>query len=452
MRKRVILALLLVVALAITTGCSLIVKDEAVDQATPVIEVAGKTYTKAEVLSQAEAYLDYQEYMYYMYGMRYDRTSADAVAEARGTAIDMLIEEAVLTQKTAETGMDTLSDEELAHAQEVADNAWANYLESVKASYFADTELEGEELDAAVEAKLVELGSASKEELLESAKVSEAREKLRADVIKDVTVTDEEIAEEYETRKGNAQSNYQANPGAYGNDVANGNTVYYVPAGYRYVKNILIKLKDTTAIDELTKQITAKQSELNTATASLDDLGEDTGADDENTAKNRADLTAAKETLTAELADLNAQLDAARTEAYAAIQPTADEVMAKIEAGEDFDALMEAYGEDPGMQQSPARETGYLVCEGSTNWVTEFKEASMALENVGDVSTPVRTSYGLHIIKYVGDVAEGEVGLDAVKDTLAEDILAYNQENAYKAALDSWIKEANAKVYEDRLN
>jgi hypothetical protein len=38
----------LVAALVLSTGCSLIVKDEAVDAQTTIIEVAGKTYTKAE--------------------------------------------------------------------------------------------------------------------------------------------------------------------------------------------------------------------------------------------------------------------------------------------------------------------------------------------------------------------------------------------------------------------
>ena len=68
------------------------------------------------------------------------------------------------------------------------------------------------------------------------------------------------------------------------------------------------------------------------------------------------------------------------------------------------------------MQTSPAKENGYPVSADSTNWVTEFRDAAMALENVGDVSEPVRSEYGIHIIKYVSDAVEGEVGLDAVRD------------------------------------
>ena len=47
MRKRVILAFMLVFALVAASSCSLIIKDEEVDKQTPIIEVVGKTFTKA---------------------------------------------------------------------------------------------------------------------------------------------------------------------------------------------------------------------------------------------------------------------------------------------------------------------------------------------------------------------------------------------------------------------
>ena len=77
MRKRVILAFMLVFALVAASSCSLIIKDEEVDKQTPIIEVAGKTFTKAEVNEQVEAVMDYEEYMYSMYGISYDRTDAE---------------------------------------------------------------------------------------------------------------------------------------------------------------------------------------------------------------------------------------------------------------------------------------------------------------------------------------------------------------------------------------
>lgn len=70
----------------------------------------------------------------------------------------------------------------------------------------------------------------------------------------------------------------------------------------------------------------------------------------------------------------------------------AEEVLAKVNAGEDFDSLVEQYNEDPG-----AGKSGYTFANDGT-MVQEFSDAAFALE-VGKVSGLVETSYGYHIIK-----------------------------------------------------
>ena len=61
MRKRIVLALVLVLALLATTSCSLIVKDEEVDKQTPIIEIDGQDpITKETVnaqVAQIQAYM-----------------------------------------------------------------------------------------------------------------------------------------------------------------------------------------------------------------------------------------------------------------------------------------------------------------------------------------------------------------------------------------------------------
>ena len=454
MRKRVILVLMLILALVAASSCSLIVKDEEVDKQTTIIEVAGQTFTKGEVNEQVEAVMDYEEYLYYMYGITYDRSDASNISAAQDSAIEAMVQQAVLEKKAADLGLDVLSDEEKAEVEESVDSTYTLYSDSVKSAYFADTELEGEELDAAVEAKMAELAYPTREELVESETNAKVLEKVRDEAVKDVTVSEEELQEAYNTHVESAMTTYGNSPSSYGTDVQNGSTIYYVPAGYRYVKHILIEFtdEDSQAISDLESQISDKQTELSTAETSLADLGEDASADDEATAQNRATLSETVEARTAEIADLESQLEDAKEAAYAAIQPTVDEVEEKLAAGEDFDTLMEQYGQDPGMQTSPAKENGYPVSADSTNWVAEFRDAAMALENVGDVSEPVRSEYGIHIIKYVSDAAEGEVGLDAVRDALESEVLTQKQDEAYTAAVEAWVEEANAKIYKDRLN
>ncbi len=453
MRKRALLAMLMIAVVVLTTSCNLIVKDATVDAQTVIIEVAGKTITKAEVQVATQNTLSYQQYLYSMYGMDYDPTDATTIAAAQDTAIQSLIQAAVVAKKIADGGFDVLTEEELAKAQTDADASYKTNADSVKSSYFADTKLTGEDLDKAIADKMTELGYQSKESLLSSQKLTVAQNKLKASVIVGVSVTDQDIQTAYDEKVAAAQTAYTSNLSQYGTDLSGGTPVYYRPAGYRMVKNILRKFseEDNTAITDLQSKVTAAQGDLDTNAASIAALPADATTDSEDQAKSRTELTAAKATLEAQIADLNTQLTAAKDKAYAALQPKVDEIVAKLAQGEDFDALMAEYGEDTGMQSEPAKTDGYPVCAGSTQWVNEFTEAAMALVKVGDVSAPFKTSYGIHIVKYVSDVTEGAVPLDTVKDALSGELLTQKQDDLYNATVDQWIKEANAKTYLDRL-
>lgn len=70
----------------------------------------------------------------------------------------------------------------------------------------------------------------------------------------------------------------------------------------------------------------------------------------------------------------------------------ADIVYQRAAAGEDFDLLVDEYGEDPGMVNNAE---GYIFTKNEM--VAEFEEATFALQN-GQISEPVKTSYGYHVI------------------------------------------------------
>ena len=71
----------------------------------------------------------------------------------------------------------------------------------------------------------------------------------------------------------------------------------------------------------------------------------------------------------------------------------AADVLAKVEAGEDFFKLVEEYGEDPGMVDNL---DGYYFTEGQM--VEPFYQGALALKE-GETSGLVETDYGYHIIK-----------------------------------------------------
>ncbi|MBR5546667.1 MAG: peptidylprolyl isomerase [Clostridia bacterium] len=415
MHKRVILALVLVFALMMSTSCSLIIKDEAVDMATPVIEVAGQTVTKGEVKSLIEDIHDYNEQMYSYYGMAYDRTSDSAIADAKEQAIQGLIESIVVDAKMTEYGFDSFTEEEMAEIEATAKEDYDLYYDTIKNFYFSGTELTGEELEAAIQAEMLNMvGYNTLENAVEQIKYTKSQEKLVAELNKDVAVSEEELTTEYNARVDSAKASYTAAAYTYGTAIVNGEMPYYAPEGYRNVKHILLQFtaEDQTAI-----------SEIETAIANLA-AGEDA-------------------------TELNDKLAAAREQAYANLQPKVDEITAKLAEGIDFETLIAEYNEDPGMN---GETEGYPVCSTSVDWVVEFKDASMALANVGDVSGAVRSEYGIHFIKYQSDIASGEIGLETVREALTAELLSAKESSNVDTILAQWVEEANAKVNEKELN
>lgn len=106
-------------------------------------------------------------------------------------------------------------------------------------------------------------------------------------------------------------------------------------------------------------------------------------------------------------------------------EDTAKEVLEKISAGEDFDALIAEYGKDPGMERN---KDGYVFTYDQM--IKPFEEASFAL-SVGEISEPVLGTYGYHIIK---KEALPEMP-ESIAYTIAEEILAEILENAKEPEL-----------------
>jgi len=81
-----------------------------------------------------------------------------------------------------------------------------------------------------------------------------------------------------------------------------------------------------------------------------------------------------------------------------------DDIYAKVKAGEDFGELAKKYSDDGSKTNGGV--LGWV--DDTVSFVPEFKEAMLKLK-AGEVSEPVKTDYGYHIIKMnaKGDTATG---------------------------------------------
>jgi len=98
---------------------------------------------------------------------------------------------------------------------------------------------------------------------------------------------------------------------------------------------------------------------------------------------------------------------------------TANEVKQKLVNGGDFAQLAKEYSIDNGTKENG----GDLGFFGSGKMAIEFEKAAFALK-VGEISDPVKTEYGYHIIKLVdkkdAQEANYEVSKAEIKDALFE--------------------------------
>jgi len=215
----------------------------------------------------------------------------------------------------------------------------------------------------------------------------------------------------------------------------------YVPTGYRLVKHILLEIPEEIASGLIDYQtdISAAESVVNLLTDELYALENET--EDEEAAAKRApeEIQAEIDAKKAELAELTEKFDALRARILPELAALIDEIMAKLEGGASFDSLILEYGKDPGALAYPE---GYLVHKDSVIWDILFRDAAMALEKVGDVSEPVQTDFGVHIIQYAGDAPSGAVPITAeIADSIRQGLMDAARDGAFSAQLQAWLNE-----------
>ena len=97
---------------------------------------------------------------------------------------------------------------------------------------------------------------------------------------------------------------------------------------------------------------------------------------------------------------------------------TLSKVVYELKSGASFDAVAKEYSIDPGS----AANGGDLGEFPRGVMVKEFEEAAFALKNPGDVSEPVKTQFGWHIIKLEEHIAESAAPYEQVKPQILQEL------------------------------
>ena len=397
--KKLIRLLAVALAVMMLAGCSLVTVNE---EKIVVATVGDETITKADFNEGFNALLS-------QYGYTQDSEEiADQLKTLKENYIAQMVEDKVLEKKIKELGLDQVTDEEKAAAEQEIQDWYDEQYAALVENFKTDDTVEDPEAKAAetIENYLSQYGL-TLDQMKENSVASISSDKLYDYVTKDVTVTEEEAKIEYDNKVAAAKEKYDADLSAYVSDFENGATIYYTPKGCYYIKHILISLTDEQKQD--IKNLRADDDETVAATA-----------------------------------------DEKREEYLLTIREKAESVLKLVDEGGDFEALMEEYGEDPGMKNE-AYKNGYLTYAGDTGFVTEFADACAALTEDGMTSGLVASDFGYHIIRRVSTVPSGEATFEDVKDSLMESMLTDKKSTTYDQQVEAWVKEVNPDIKTDKL-
>ena len=322
------------------------------------------------------------------------------------TAYDEAIEYMIVNQlvpeaRAAELGLDQFTDAELAEinaeAAEYYEQQLDAYVEGMGAN-LSDSEKEGfrEELRAYWN----EMGTT-----VESAQETHRFNKVKARLLEtmDVEISDEEIAQVYEEQVQKDEDFFRDNILAYEYFTEYLNSdVWYVPEGYRGVLQILLY-----------------------ADEALCDAYEDAVSAGEGVEEAAQAIIASK-------------------------QSAIDAIYARLDAGEDFVSVMLDYTQDPGMDDDRI-ENGYPVHVKSTVWGKEFATGAFSeeMQQVGDVSQPIASKYGVHILYYLRDIPGGRIAMD---ERIRESITTYLTNQKRVEILASWADDYDVTYNQDAID
>ena len=114
-----------------------------------------------------------------------------------------------------------------------------------------------------------------------------------------------------------------------------------------------------------------------------------------------------------------------------------------------FAKLAEKYSEDEGSKKRGG-DLGYFErTEEGGKMVKEFSDGAFALKEVGDISDPVESQFGFHIIKLTGKKDKVEKTFEDVKNSIENTLKTEKRKSGYENTVEEIKKELGYKFDKD---
>lgn len=375
-----------------------------------------------------------------------EEMTAEEKAQMASDVIDNLEGVGLIEAKLAEAGQHDFTEEEQARMEAAARSRYEELWQSV---YNMLQENDEDVTEAEVVQALEEEGYTLDAVYLEF-EVSERQRRAIDLYVPDMMLTEAEVEEYYQTQFLEPdRERYEGNIPLYEKEILSANNEsFYTPEGYRYFRQILLEYPQEVTdglkpwydrVEAAAKTLAEKYSAVAQAAVTVTDWAELDAP--------RAEYDAAA----AALEEANRKYTEKREAlTMPLVQPTIDEIRERLDAGIDFKSLISRYSADVSEQNVTG--TGYPLHPDSEGWPKEFIEAGMAMEKPGDVSEPVLTEKGVHILYYEGDVPCGDHELtDEEYELLKESALYARQTEALMELFEEWKGEYDIETHPELL-
>ena len=405
-----------------------------------VVRVGDVTFTKARLQSEVDINVTVSELMEQEFVTDEERQAR------RDEAIQGCIQEGLIEMKLREAGKNdfTAEEEETLRATALSqyETIWQGIWEKTKQSNQGFTEEQVTEF-------LNEQGYSS-EAIYEALKANERLHRAVELFCPSLTLTEDMVEKYYEAQfLLPDRERYENDLDLYEQEILAGNNEsFYTPEGYRAIKQVLLAYPG-----EIDKALRNENARVNIALQVVAEAASEvseaalTGDSWDDVAGPRAEYDAAVNELTAAKQAYNEKRERLT---LPLIRDTVEAINAEIDAGIDIDSVINKYSTDKNEQNLD--KGGYPVHPDSKNWPPEFLEAAGKLEKPGDLSGPVLTDMGIHILYYAADIPAGPHELtDEERQLLNASALYYYQTQALEKLEADWTDEYEIETHPELL-
>ena len=406
-----------------------------------VVRVGDVEFTKSRLQSAVDTNITVSEMMDQKF------LTDEEKLEQKNEIIERFVKQGLIEMKLKEAGQDDFTPEE----EESLKAAAQNQYEAMWQGIWQRAEQTDEGFTEQQVTEFMEEQGYSSQAIFEELKASERLYRAVQLYCPNVVLTADMVEKYYETQfLWPDRDRYENDLDLYEREVlALNNESFYTPKGYRAIQQILLDYPD-----EVTKGLANDRAHVNEAGQRVAEAIQKvteaalTGESWYDVAGPRAEYDAAAEVLKAVQQEY---VEKRRTLTLPLIKDTVSEITAAFDAGIDFGALIEKYSADK--TERNVEKGGYPVHPDSRNWPEEFLEAVKALEKPGDISKPVLSEMGIHILYYASDIPDGPHELTAEeRSTLNASALYYYQTLELEKLMEDWRSEYEIETHPELLD